>query len=64
VNLVNEWGFRGFVLSDLGAICRLWEDNEVAANPEEAIVDAINAAVDMQFYDFDHDVFQLQRQRG
>jgi len=56
--LRNEWGFRGFVLSDLGAIRRLWEDHHVAANPQQAIVEAINAGVDMQFYDFDHDVFQ------
>lgn len=56
--LRNEWGFRGFVLSDLGAIRRLWEDHHVAANPQQAIVEAMNAGVDMQFYDFDHDVFQ------
>jgi beta-glucosidase len=56
--LRNEWGFRGFVLSDLGAIRRLWEDHHVAAGPKEAIVQAINAGVDMQFYDFDHGVFQ------
>ncbi|MDR3740027.1 MAG: glycoside hydrolase family 3 N-terminal domain-containing protein [Terracidiphilus sp.] len=56
--LRNEWGFRGFVLSDLGAIRRLWEDHHVAANEKDAIVQAINAGVDMQFYDFDHEVFQ------
>ena len=56
--LRNEWGFRGFVLSDLGAIRRLWEDHHVAANPQEAIVEAINAGVDMQFYDFGHEEFQ------
>jgi beta-glucosidase len=56
--LRNEWGFRGFVLSDLGAIRRLWEDHHVAANAKEAIVQAINAGIDMQFYDFSHDEFQ------
>lgn len=56
--LRGEWGFRGFVLSDLGAIRRLWEDHHTAANAKGAIVEAINAGVDMQFYDFGHDEFQ------
>jgi beta-glucosidase len=56
--LRNDWGFRGFVLSDLGAIRRLWEDHHVAADAKEAVVQAINAGVDMQFYDFPHDAFQ------
>ncbi len=56
--LRGEWGFQGFVLSDLGAIRRLWEDHHTAANAKDAIVQAINAGVDMQFYDFSHDEFQ------
>ncbi len=56
--LRKEWGFQGFVLSDLGAIRRLWEDHHVAASAKDAIVQAVNAGVDMQFYDFGHDVFQ------
>ncbi len=56
--LRGEWGFKGFVLSDLGAIRRLYADHHVAATPKDAVVEAINAGVDMQFYDFDHDTFQ------
>jgi beta-glucosidase len=56
--LRGEWGFQGFVLSDLGAIRRLWEDHHTAANAKDAIVQALNAGVDMQFYDFSHEEFQ------
>jgi beta-glucosidase len=56
--LRNEWGFQGFVLSDLGAIERLYTVHHVAASPKEASCLAIHSGVDMQFYDFPHDVFQ------
>jgi beta-glucosidase len=56
--LCGEWGFQGFTLSDLGAIKRLYIDHHTAATPADACRQALNAGVDMQFYDFDHDVFQ------
>ena len=56
--LRQEWNFQGFVLSDLGAIERLHGAHRVAASPKEAVCMAIRSGVDMQFYDFDHDVFQ------
>jgi beta-glucosidase len=56
--LRDEWGFKGFVLSDLGAIGRLYVDHHVAATPADAVVLAIKSGVDMQFYDFPHEVFQ------
>lgn len=56
--LRNEWGFQGMVLSDLGAIQRLYKVHHVAATPKDAVCLAIRSGVDMQFYDFDHSVFQ------
>ena len=56
--LKGEWGFQGFVLSDLGAIRRLYDVHHVAASPAEAVCLAINSGVNMQFYDFDHATFQ------
>jgi beta-glucosidase len=56
--LRNEWGFQGFVLSDLGAIERLYTVHHVATSPKDASCLAIRSGVDMQFYDFPHDVFQ------
>jgi beta-glucosidase len=56
--LRGEWGFKGFILSDLGAIRRLYETHHVAASPADAVCLALNSGVDMQFYDFDHETFQ------
>ena len=56
--LRQEWGFQGFVLSDAGAIRRLYNAHYVAATPKDAACIAIRSGVDMQFFDFDHSLFQ------
>ena len=56
--LRQEWGFRGFVLSDLGAIEHLYSRHHVVATQAEAACLAIQSGVDMQFYDLKHDPFQ------
>ncbi len=56
--LRQEWGFRGFVLSDLGAIRQLYDVHYVAPTREVAACLGIRSGVDMQFYDFKHDLFQ------
>lgn len=56
--LRKEWGFDGMVVTDLGAIRRLVAPHYTATGPKEAITQAINAGLDMQFYDYPHNVFQ------
>lgn len=56
--LRKDWGFKGMVLSDLGAIKMSLVDHHVAGNRADALAQTINAGLNMQFYDFDHKDFE------
>jgi beta-glucosidase len=55
--LRKEWGFKGFVLSDLGAIRMSLNSHQIAASPADALGQTFTAGLDMQFYDFPHSQF-------
>src|SRR5260221_251014 len=55
--LRKEWGFKGFVLSDLGAIKMSLENHRVAADIPDALSQTLKAGLNMQFYDFPHPDF-------
>lgn len=56
--LRDEWGFDGFVISDLGAIARQIKNHHTAVDDKDAVVKAVSAGLDMQFYDFKYEDFQ------
>jgi len=55
--LRKEWGFKGFVLSDLGAVKMSLYNHQIASSPDDALAQAFTAGLDMQFYDFPHKQF-------
>lgn len=55
--LRREWGFKGFVLSDLGAIKMTITSHHVARDTADALAQTLKAGLDMQFYDFGHEEF-------
>ncbi len=56
--LREKWGMRGYVRSDMCAVSMLRCDHDVADGEAEAIRMGLEAGVDMQLYDFPHDVYQ------
>jgi beta-glucosidase len=55
--LRGEWGFKGFVLSDLGGIKMSLNNHQIASSPADAMAQTLTAGLDMQFYDFSHPQF-------
>jgi beta-glucosidase len=56
--LRKEWGFKGFVLSDLGAIKMSYQNHRIADSQADAMAQTLTAGLDMQFYDFSHEDFR------
>ena len=56
--LRDQWGMRGFVRSDMTAVSRLYDWFYVAETEEEAIKKGMEAGVDLQLFDFPHEVWQ------
>jgi beta-glucosidase len=56
--LRGQWSMPGFVRSDLGAIARLQHAHATAGSDKEAIRQALEAGVDMQYYDYPNEYYQ------
>lgn len=56
--LRDQWKIPGFVRSDMCAISMLNEGHNTASTKEDAIRQALEAGVDMQLYDYSHDIYQ------
>ena len=46
--LRDEWGFKGYVVSDYGAIVRVKRDHNIASDNKEAAALCINAGLDLE----------------
>lgn len=46
--LRGEWGFDGYVVSDCGAVSKLWDSHKWCVGPSEAAAAAMNNGVDLE----------------
>lgn len=58
--LCDDWGFEGMVVSDLAAVRLQVNKHNTAKDSREAIVNSLNAGLNMQFYDFPYEEFQRE----
>jgi beta-glucosidase len=52
--LRQEWGFKGFIVSDGDAIRDIWDRHKYVKTPEEAVVAAVKAGCDLFSGEDDH----------
>ncbi|HVS72636.1 MAG TPA: glycoside hydrolase family 3 N-terminal domain-containing protein [Phycisphaerae bacterium] len=45
--LRNQWGFQGYVVSDVDAVQDVWENHQTVASPEEAAAISVKAGCDL-----------------
>lgn len=56
--LRGQFGLPGYVRADMTAVSRLYDWHFVAETPKDAVRMGISAGVDVQLYDFPHEVWQ------
>lgn len=56
--LRGRFGLPGFVRSDMTAVSRLYDWHFIAETPKRAVQLGLEAGVDLQLYDFPHEVWQ------
>ncbi len=59
--LRGEWGFKGYVVSDCGAISDIVHDHEYEPDPEKAVALAVIAGTDLECETCEHEQFMYDK---